>query len=61
MMCEGEVGIHSWADTRVWGVFGVAMSLGINMTIVVTGVMTLCQRECELRGCFEYHGYVGLG
>jgi hypothetical protein len=61
MMYEGEVSIHSWWILRVWGVFSVAPSLGINMIIVVTGVMTRCQRRCELRGCFEYRGHVGLG
>jgi len=27
----------------VWGVFGVALSLGINMIIIVTGLITRCQ------------------
>jgi hypothetical protein len=60
MMCEGEVSIHSWGVHACGGRFGVVLPLGINLDIV-GGVMARCQHGYELRGCFKYHGYVGLG
>ena len=38
----------------VWGCFGVVLSSGINLIIVVTGVMTRCQRGYELRDAWYW-------
>lgn len=44
----------------VWGCFGVVLSSGINLIIVVTGVMTRCQRGYELRDALSTTNTWGL-
>lgn len=44
----------------MWGCFGVVLSSGINLIIVVTGVMTRCQRGYELRDALSTTNTWGL-